>query len=298
MEPTKKSYKGLAIISTILAVGLAAFVFFLLFKIDTLEKDQIVNEDQIMVQQEYIVKQAGEIEELIEQYEVMKTERDSLGLNNYELNGKIKKLGGYLSTIKKENKLNKTQLNEYNELIAQFQEDLKLKDEQLIKLKIAYDTLQSTSSLQKLEMQMMSEYMMDLEGKVQVASLLKTNNLTVNAINSKGKEYGGSEYRQKRVDKLKVNFTIEDNKVAEKGEKEVHFRLIDPSGVTITSGKTFVSMNGNQIVYTLYQPINFNNTNQSVEFIYTKGTEYKKGTYIVEIYIEGNLSGRDSFIVK
>jgi hypothetical protein len=141
----------------------------------------------------------------------------------------------------------------------------------------------------------------DLEQKVAIASILKAENVKVVAVNAKGKVFDKEELRSKNIDKLKVNFTLADNKVARKDKKQMFIRVIDPNGKVlfdVASGGGFIVINGKEAPYTLKESILFDNSNQSVEFEYQKGSEYVSGTYKVEIYGDNNLIGTSSFIVK
>jgi len=297
-QSTKKSYKGLSIFLALLCLCLVIALFYLAGRISDLRENISNNYEQIADQETEIKLQEGKINDLIAKYEDLKVERDSLGLSNDALEKKISGLNSYLSSVKKKNTLAEQDIKEYQALLAEYEEDIKLRDQQLEQLKLAYDTLQSTSELQKVEMEMMSEHMDNLEDKVQIASILRAEDVVIKVVNSKGKEYEGGEYKDKWVDKVKVMMTIADNKVAEKGPKEIFMKLVEPSGSTLSNGGTFVDAEGETRPYTLRQVVDFNNTLQRVQYTYDKGSEYAEGTYKVEFYSEGHMIGKGSFIVK
>ena len=263
-----------------------------------LQKNVSQKTEEIAYKEVEIEEQEAQINTLISKYEKMKGERNSLGLNNQALEKKITGLNNLLSNIEKKNKLDASDVEKYKLLLKEYEDDLKLKDEQLAKLKVAYDTLHSTAKLQEVEIEMMTEYMVDLESKVELASILKAEKIKINVINSKGKEYDGGEYKDKWVEKVKVIFKLADNKVVKKGTKELILRLIEPSGSTLSSGGSFVNNSGKKQTYTQRQVINFDNTEQEVSFIYNKGTDYAEGNYSIEIYSEGHKIGAASFLIK
>jgi myosin heavy subunit len=60
----------------------------------------------------------------------------------------------------------------------------------------------------------------ELNEKVNIASALRAENITIHAVSAKGKEREGERFKAKRIDKLKVSFRLGDNAVAKKNEKE------------------------------------------------------------------------------
>jgi len=304
-QKKQKSFKGISVFLSLLCLCLIVAIFYMAGKVSDLQQEIVGLQKNVSQKEEKIVHKEIEIEQqviqinkLIAQYDEIKSERDSLGLENKDLEEKVKKLKTYLSSVEKKNTLNQNDIKKYEQLLAEFKEDLKIKDEQLVKLKSAYDTLQSTAQLQKVEMEMMTDYMVDLESKVELASILKAENVNINVINSKGKEYDGGEYKDKWVEKVKVFFNLADNKVVKKGAKELVIKLIEPSGTTLTGGGSFVDANGKTQVYTQRQVVNFDNSEQEVSFIYNKGSDYAEGNYTVEIYSDGHKIGKGTFLVK
>lgn len=142
----------------------------------------------------------------------------------------------------------------------------------------------------------------ELEGKVNIASALRAEEISVNAITSKGKEQDGGKYRAKKVDKLKISFRIQENSIAEKEAKQVYLRILDPDGAVLsdmaTGSGSFLN-NGREMIYSSKEAIQFTNTNQEVNILYGRGgIPLKKGTYAIELYGEGYKMGAAEFTVK
>ncbi len=142
----------------------------------------------------------------------------------------------------------------------------------------------------------------ELEGKVNIASALRAEQISVNAITNKGKEQDGGKYRARKVDKLKVSFKIQENNVAENGAKQVYLRILDPDGAVLsdmaTGSGSFLN-NGREMIYSSKETIQFDNSNQLVDIVYGRGgIPLKKGTYSIELYGEGYKMGAAEFSVK
>jgi myosin heavy subunit len=142
----------------------------------------------------------------------------------------------------------------------------------------------------------------ELSEKVNIASALRAENLTVNAVSAKGKERDGGKYKAKRIDKLRVNFKLGENAVAKQNEKEIFLRILDPDGAVLSdmaTGSGSFMMNGKELIYSSKQSVSFTNTGQSVDIFYGRGgIPLKDGKYAIEVYSEGFKIGQGEFTVK
>lgn len=141
----------------------------------------------------------------------------------------------------------------------------------------------------------------ELAEKVTLAAALKTMNIGVTAINSRGKERDGGAYKARRVDKVKVSFKLAENPLTKKEQKTIYMRLTDPNGNVISdmaTGSGAFMFGGKETVYTAKQSIFYDNTGQNIDFLYTRGAPYEKGKYGIELYAEGFRVGQGSFEIK
>lgn len=141
-----------------------------------------------------------------------------------------------------------------------------------------------------------------LAEKVLIASALKSENLHIHAISSKGKERDGAKIKAKRIDKLKVSFNLQENAIAKQNEKDIYLRILDPNGAVLsdmaTGSGTFV-IEGKEMIYSSKQNIHFSNTKQVIDIVYGRGgIPMKDGKYAIEVYCEGYRIGQGDFIVK
>jgi cell division protein ZapB len=231
----------------------------------------------------------------------------------------VQKLGGdveALSQAKEQLEKDKKQLKNanvaerrrLNEKIKGYEELLVSKDEEISKLKMERDELyQETSQLKTKNVRLADSINMidkekrQLAEKVTIASALKAENLEISAINERGKERDKGEYRAKQIDRIKIAFNLGENNVAKVETKNIYMRLIEPDGAAVfdmaTGGGTF-ELEGQETYFTAKQEILFDNTRQPVSFVFNKGTPYKTGKHIVELYSDGFKIGQGSFVVK
>lgn len=230
----------------------------------------------------------------------------------------IQKLGGDVqelekakaeitSELKRSNKRSAKAIQELKDRVEGYQELLKLKDQEIEKLKNVNTQLFSENTSLKTKQNKLSDSITrlsknkdELANKVAIASQLKAENVSIKAVNSKGKERN-SPFKNRHLQKLKVEFSIAENKVAPIEGKKIIIRVIDSNNQVIfdvARGSGNFILDGKEEFYTSAQEILFDNTKQKLTFFYEKGTEYAEGKYTVEIYTEGYLMGKAMFEVN
>ncbi len=262
-------------------------------------------EDKIEADSATINAKVKELEELNLALTRAKMEMDELGKSNDTLNQQLAQLNEYIKQVKAGNA---KQINNLSSKLAEYKKLLEVKDLEITSLRAKTDSLTTevgTLNQQKTQMgdsiAALNTVKTELAQQVAIASILKAENIRVTAINKKDKELAKDEYKSKDIVKLKVMFNLGDNKVARKDNKQIHFRLIEPSGTVLydaAAGGGFFNADGKDIPYTDKKSVKFDNSKQQVGFVYVKGSEYKSGNYTVEIYADGIKIGEAQFIVK
>ena len=141
----------------------------------------------------------------------------------------------------------------------------------------------------------------ELVKKVKTGAQLKAQNLQVFAVTSKGKIKDGGKYRAKKVDQLKLAFTLPSNSITEQENKEIMVRILDADGAVITdsaTGSSVFNYDGREMAYTTKGTVAYTNNDQNVEMLYARGTTYRSGNYNVELYSEGFKIGTGTFTIK
>lgn len=228
----------------------------------------------------------GDITELVKAKEELTAERDQLQRTrtaNRQLIGRLRrKTEGYEELLKEKDK-EIIRLKEVNEQLLT--ENTGLKEE-------ANELNRNIVSLSQTKEQ--------LEEKVEVASRLKAENIAVYSVARSGRERDGV-LKNRQLAQLKVTFNIGKNDVAPLAAKEIMIRVIDENEQVIfdvDKGSGSFILEGKETFYTASQDILFDNTGQELSFVYEKGSEYVPGTYKVEVFTDGYLMGATSFTVK
>jgi myosin heavy subunit len=230
----------------------------------------------------------------------------------------IQKLGGDISELEKakaevDSQLKRNtarsakEIKQLKDKVEGYEELLVIKDDEIEKLKSTNKELFTENRTLKTKqnklgdsINRLSKSKEELASKVAIASQLKAENMKVMAVNSKGKERP-SPFKNRQLEKLKVDFNLSDNKVAPIEGKKILIRVTDENGAVIfdvAKGSGTFILNGKEEFYTASQEILFDNTHQKLSFVYEKGSEYPSGEYNVDIYADGSLIGKVSFAVK
>lgn len=203
-------------------------------------------------------------------------------------------------------------IRNYEQLLAQKDAEIKKLKEENEVLVTQNQSLNQENSTLKTDLQSTKKAFDDsvatysaktkeLSEKVTIGAALKAENIVVNAISAKGKELDGGEYKARRVDRIKISFKLATNPLTKKENKDIYLRLLGPDGAVISdmaTGSGAFMYNGRETIYTAKQKVFFSNTNQLVEFIYSRGTAYAKGRYTVQLFCENFPAGETSFDIK
>jgi len=234
----------------------------------------------------------------------------------------IRELGGEVDTLealKAQLEADKKQLlvdaeyqrgriQKLNDRVDGYKELILIKDEEIEQLNVLNDQLTEQNTTLKVEKNQLNQSIQQLEKnkeelseKVAKASRLEIGNMTVNAINSRGKERDGGEYRNRHIEQLKIQFTVLENEIAPIEGKELLLRVVAPDGnvlFDVTRGSGSFTFENRELFYTAKQEILYDRNSQKVTFMYEKGSEYAIGQHKVEVYTDSYLMGKGSFVVK
>lgn len=275
-------------------------------------KEELATKDKeiagIEAAKEQALKDANaKIDQMIAEYKALEEQSKSIGADNADLLARIDDLEAqkaYLAqkAARGSSGMSLTEINSLRAELEKKDEELKKKEEQILHYKKVI-TKQKGQMTQLIEKQgkMVSE-MNTLEEQVSAASVLFLETVQPGVINWGGEFLNAedAQYKNKKIDKIRVVATIGDNKVAQHGEKTFWLKLQDPDGNTLfdtgRGGGTQVDSEGETISITSTKNVVFDNTGEKIIFDYAQPKEYKNGTYKVVVYDEeGHKVGSSEF---
>lgn len=297
-QASKKRYGLFWVIITLL-VGTNAFTLWLWMK----EKNKVA--DQIVVTKEVIVERDNVKADLLalqKEYETLETSDEALKTEIEEKKQKIAELiqeaekhkgdayiisklrketetlrsimKGYVRTIDSLGVLNQTLVAEKKQVLKELDDEKTKGDE----LKREKEELKST---------------------IAKGSILTCFNISAKGVKFKsGGKKESETNRAKRVEKIKVQFSLGENKIAKAGEKTVYIRIMTPDGKEMAKGYddnyrfTFGKSSG---YFAGKETVNYANT-EITAVTYCEGQgEFLPGNYQVEITCDGVVIGSGSF---
>ncbi len=175
-------------------------------------------------------------------------------------------------------------------------EDLKKQNASLTTERYTLKSNLTTVSEKATTLQKQNE---DLTTKVTIASALKVGNINITPlkVKSSGKEV--EKNRAAVTKKIRIDFTVAGNAVAEKRLHDIFVRVIDPTGnlITSTDSGTFQT-DGQELQYTYKSAIDFKDDGSGYTIEWQNPNPFQKGVYTVLLYADGYTMGKASFTLK
>ena len=213
-----------------------------------------------------------------------------------------------LDSLLQINKLSAQQIERFKRENGKLNYYKKLYLEKIDSLIKANETLRVENSTLKAEIkteQRRNEQLMDqnvnLTNKVALGAVLKVSNFSVEGIRmrSGGKEAATTKARS--VEKIKACFSLSENKVANRGNKNVYLRVITPEGSSLwieDAGSGKFMAQGQETLYTAMATVDYQQEELPLCIYWTKGTPFAEGTYKAEVYADGILIGETTFTLR
>lgn len=134
-----------------------------------------------------------------------------------------------------------------------------------------------------------------LSETVRIASQLEANNISVELLNEKGRK---TKYVRK-VDNIKVSFTIAKNITAETGNKNVYLRIATPDGMVLakSDNNTFF-FEDREITYSSKKEIEFAGEDLDCVIYYKVTETLIEGHYRADLFVDGHLIGTEEFVIE
>jgi len=300
MEPNQAPQKqnGTSKLLIILLIASLALNAYLFTSKNTMQDDYKVEKDSLITARVDVEKELTDTYTELNQYKGINSRLDSL---LSEANGKVDEQKAKIDAlIKREG--NSKKLNK--ELQAELAELKKLRDQYLEKIdallveneQLKKDKNELTTTVESLTK--------NLESTVTTASLLRAEYLKVDSFKKRNNDKYTSTVMAKRTNKIDACFTILENKIAKAGAKTVYLRILEPGGKVIgnrSDGSSSFKLAGTNedILYTISKTVEYTNDKQDVCIIWEEADRtYAAGSYMVEVYIDGSLSGVSSLSLR
>jgi hypothetical protein len=127
------------------------------------------------------------------------------------------------------------------------------------------------------------------------AKTLIAAGITTVGLNSRSRE----QEKFNKVDRLRTDFAVRRNTVAEAGPKMVYLRIVRPDGVVLGSSEAgIITVNQEELAFSASREIIYENMDIPVSIFWDNNGDLVAGTYITELYEGGKLIGESEFSLK
>jgi len=285
----KKGAPVVMIVSTIiLTLGLVALVV-LFYN----QKNKMVEMEQVLTEEKDSL--ANELRMMMYGYDTLKTSNDTLSAQMSRERTRIQKLLEI-------NASNAQLIRKYKAEISTMRDIMKSYIVQIDSLNTRNQALTAENTEIKQQMTAVQESNVQLEktrdeltSKVNVAAVIKAKDIVAMALNKKRKETD----QIKRLDKVRVCFTLRENPIAEAGNKIVYLRVVRPDQLVITpSPENLFEVQGEQLIYSANRAVDYANADIEMCIFLDNTGDFIPGTYSVELYLGGEEIGNSEFTLK
>jgi len=295
MEENKKSSnnKVLLIALSILLLALIGYTFY--NNNDHKEAVQFLQDEK-----EQII---GNLTAMEDKYDIAIAQNTSL---SDSLTFEKEKIVALRDSVMKMSKINSKTLRRYRNQLA----SLKSTNERLL---IEVDSLRLTNNLLTEEKDSINNQLVlqtsyndtlvaqniDLAKKVEIGGIINVENVKITAMKMRTNGKYTDTNKAQKTDAIKIDFRLIENEIATPGDKDTYIVLKDPSGKVINAKGTFTLKDGTEAKYTDHTIVNYENSDLDVVMLVErKGDKYEKGSYPIEVYIDGKLVGEAYLILN
>ncbi len=287
-EPKKKV--PMYLIALVITLSVVAILLGIKLFIDTRSH----NENMQFVETEK-QKLESELNELIVEYDSLKTGNDSLSGQLTAEQDKIRQLlktqassatkikmyERELETLRKVMRSYIVQIDSLNTRNQELTVENVMVRQELDKVSTNYDEVSRQKEV--------------LSSTVKIAQKLNAKNVIIEGLNKNSKETP----KIKKIEKIRVCFTVRENSVAEAGNKTIYLQIIRPDDIVVSSPEagTFI-YEGESIVYSAKRDLEYENVDIDMCIYWDATEELIPGTYFIGLYAEGYEIGSGTFVLK
>jgi prefoldin subunit 5 len=266
------------------------------------------SDTRVVVQDSDKARLQNELDSLEAQIEQVSTGKTRMTAAMQQTNDSLRVKIKVLRTELAKGKLTEAELGKAEEdvkqlryFVTKYTADIEELKKQNTSLASERDTLKTNLATVNQKATTLEKQNQELNTKVQAASALKIGAASVTAYKIKGSGKEVDVTRASPAKKIKINFTVASNPVAEKGNHDVYLRILDPTGNLVTSPETATfNADGQDLQYTYKTSIEYKDDGSPfiIDWVSPSNPAFQKGTYTVMLYSDGYTMGKVTFALK
>ena len=290
----KRSSSGFLVVALVLLIALVPLTIFAVKnygKVKSIEQDYALLESARKLFEEQNSMLQRDAESLVEELEQYKSKNDTM-MQKYQ------EAVVMLEQLQKEKTYSYNQLAKYRREVDMLKGVMKGYVRQIDSLNNINSDLTAKNKAYEKERttyreraEKAEEKAEELNTKVRIGSVIRTGGVRMVALNDNGKVVK----RVKVASRLRVDFELTANELAEPGEKLIYVCITDPEGFALSPIDKMIpfTFEGESRAASAMRKVSYENESVPVS-IYYDGSAFQKGTYTVDIYIDGRHCGSGS----
>jgi hypothetical protein len=319
-QSSQQKLLALATVAIIALLGLSAFLIYTKVNQDKLIKSQsaeLIEETRLKadLEKEYyqalsdLEEMRGNNSELNAMIETQKTELkkqkdriDGLIGTSKELEKARTEIGRLRNYVTEVEELKKqiSVLKDTNQALAAKRDELVLAVQQE---KVTNEQLSTERAALTSENESLSQEREILARKVDIASSIKVTDISAKSYNIKSSGKASDSKKAKSIDGIEICFFTTSNVIVTGGTETFYIRIINPLGEVMAiqdlgSGDMKIANTGESIQYTQAASVEYGSEPVKGCVNWQPGIPFETGTYTVEIFNKGFMSGKGSFTLK
>jgi len=283
-----RGYRIVIIILSVILVALSALYF-------SIHRQQMLDNRLLQADRDSIQNDLGR---LMVDFDNLQVANDTISAN---LSFERERADSLMDRLKKERSWSLAKIKQYEKEVGTLRsvmrgyikqiDSLNTLNKKLIQENVSYRK-EITSA--QLRADMAEEKAAELDNKVRAGSVIRARDITMTALNDRSKPVS----RIRNAKRLRVDFVLSANDLAEPGNKAVYVRITSPDGYVLTTdaAPTF-DFEGERIPYSAMREVDYQNQDLEVG-IYFNSTGFTAGTYRIELYCEGRAVGSAEAFMK
>lgn len=285
-QKSNSSLKAIIVILSILLVGSLAYMYKMSTDNEATEKQYISEKDQLLSDLE---SAKASYDAAIADNSGLKSELEAERAKIEELIAQVKKAEGDVASLQKYKNSYFKLKSEMDNLLAE-NEELKKQNELL--------TVERDSTAVALnETRQYNDTLVAQNMKItEKASKLSIVNLTAEAFKERSSGKLVATDKARRVDKLKISFTIAANEVAQTGNRMFYVQVIDSKN-NVLGEKQTETFGEYTLTYSFVTNAIYENKTVTVTEILS-GSDFEKGLYHVNLFDKDKLVANDTFTLR
>ena len=291
-QPDQNSIRGYRIVIIILSVILVALSA-LYYGI---HRQQMRDNELLQADRDSIQSDLGR---LMTDYDNLQISNDSISAN---LTIERERADSLMTRLKKERSWNLAKIKQYEKEVGTLRsimksyvrqiDSLNTLNKKLIKENVGFRKEISSANLRA---EMAEEKAAELDNKVRIGAVLRARDISLTALNVNSREVT----RVKNASRLRVDFVLSANELAEPGNKAIYVRITSPDGYVLTTEEmpTF-EFEGERLSYSAMREVEYDNTKDLDVGIFYTSKGFTAGTYRIQLYCEGRLIGQAEIAMR